>query len=179
MAAKMKKTYFPTTRFVELAARDGGVTKDAAVKSALQSIESKRAESDDVILKSIAAIEAIVFAPRASNRLSELEMLSVLRHADQVVTLAGMFCYEWLDIVTRSLCDITDGLLSAGMSDAAPIIVHVQALRMMAPGAPPLEPDQADRVLEGLKKVQDHYQFSSLSNARDTQDVGDPSFDVN
>lgn len=179
MAAKMKKTYFPTTRFVELAARGGGITQDAAVESALQSIESSRAESDDAIVKSIAAIESIVYAPHVSGVLSEPEMRSVLRHADQIVTLAGMFCYEWLDIVTRSLCDITDGLLSAGMSDAAPVIVHVQALRMMAPGAPALAPDQAERVLEGLKKVQDHYQFSSLSNARDNQDVGEPSFDIN
>ena len=177
MAGKMKKTYFPTTRFVELAARDGGITQDAAVKSALQSIESKRAESDDVIVKSIVAIESIVYAPNATDRLSEREMRSILRHADQIVTLAGMFCYEWLDLVTRSLCDVTDGLLSAGMSDAAPVTVHVQALRMVAPGAAALAPDEADRVFEGLRKVQAHYHFSSLSNARDTQ--GDPSFDVN
>jgi len=174
----MKKTHFPITRFVELAARDGGITRDAAVEQALESIESCRAKSDEVIEESIAAIESVVYAPHVRDRLSEFEMRAVLRHADQIVTLAGMFCYEWLDIATRYLCDITDGLLSAGMSDAAPIVVHVQALRMMAPSAAVLAPDEADKVLAELKKVQTYYRFSSLSSARDSHDIEDASFDV-
>lgn len=126
-----------------------------------------------MIAKAIEATEAIVYAPHPNNRLSEEEMRAILRHGDQIVTLAGMFCYERLDTATRSLCDLTDGMLNAGLLDAAPIIVHVKAVRLMAPGSAELAPDEAERVFAGLEKVLSHFQFGSLSSVADCQDITD------
>jgi hypothetical protein len=174
----MTMIHFPTTRFAELAARGGGITRTAAVDGALKGIESSRAESDGIIAKSIAAIEAIVYAPHVRDSLSGDEMRDLLRHADQIVTLAGMFNYGQLDAAARSLCDLTDGLLIAGVFEVAPVSVHVRALRLMAPGAAALEPDEAGRIFTGLQKVLAHFQISSLSNAGDCQVAGDANSGV-
>ena len=159
----MKMVHFPTTRFAELAARGGGITRQAAVDNALKSIESSRAESDAIITKAITAIEGIVYAPGVDSSLTDDDMRAILRQADQIVTLAGMFCYERLDLATRSLCDLVDGLLNAGLSYTAPVEVHVKAIRLMAPGSAPLGEDEADKIFAGLEKVLSHFQFGSLS----------------
>lgn len=169
----MRKIHFPKTRFAELAARAGGITQESAVNGALKNIESARADSDSMIAKAIEATETIVYAPHPNSRLSEEELRAILRHGDQIVTLAGMFCYERLDIAARSLCDLTDGMLIAGLFEAAPIVVHVKAVRLMAPGSVELSPDEANRVFAGLEKVLSHFQFGSLSSVVDYQDITD------
>jgi hypothetical protein len=169
----MTMIHFPTTRFAELAARGGGITRTAAIDGALKGIESSRADSDGIIAESIAAIETIVYAPHVGDSLSGEKMRDILRHADQIVTLAGMFNYGQLDTAARSLCDLTDGMLNAGLFEVAPVSVHVRALRLVAPGAAVLEPDEAGRIFAGLQKVLAHFQISSLSSAGDCQVAGD------
>jgi hypothetical protein len=174
----MKMVHFPTTRFSELAARAGGVTGTAAVEGALKNLESSRAESDSVIAKAIATIEAIVYAPHVNDCLTEEEMCAILRHADQIVTLAGTFCYDRLDMATRSLCDLTDGLLRAKLFYAAPVVVLVKAVRLMAPGGAEVSQEEADKVFAGLEKVLSHFQFSSLSSVPDCQNAEDTKLDA-
>jgi hypothetical protein len=163
----MKLIHFPKTRFAELAARAGGITEDVAVDGALKAIESARPESDGMIAKAIAEIEAIVYSPDVGDQLTTEDLRAILRHTDQIVTLAGMFCYERLDIAARSFCDLVDGLLNAGVSDIAPVVVHVKAIRLMALGGAELAQEEADRVLNGLERVLSHFQFTSLSSVGD------------
>jgi len=171
----MKKIHFPKTRFAELAARAGGVVRETAVEEALNNIEASRDESDAVIESSIAAIEAIAYS--AGAELPAPQMREILRFADQIVTLAGLFRYHDLDAAARSLCDLTDGLLNAGLSDSAPVIVHAQALRLMAPGAAMLTaPEEAQRILDGLRRILDYFHFTPLSN--DDAEIEDAAFEV-
>jgi len=167
----MKLIHFPKTRFAELAARAGGITQSAAIEGALKGIESARPESDATILNAIGAIEEILYAPDVGSNLSEANMHAILRHADQIVTLAGMFCYEQLDLAARSLCDLVDGLLNSGQSFVAPIDVHVRALRLMAPGSTSPSRAEADKVFEGLQKILSHFKFISLSSVDKSLDV--------
>jgi len=177
MDGKMKKIHFPKTRFSELAARAGGVVREAAVEEAHNAIEASRGESDAVIESSIAAIEAIAYS--AGPDLSVPQMRDILRLADQIVTLAGLFRYQELDAAARSLCDLTDGLLHAGLTDSAPVIVHAQALRMMAPStAMPVAPQEAQRILDGLRRILDYFGFTSLSNAQGGAEIEDATFEV-
>ncbi len=67
-------------------------------------------------------------------------MTAILKHADQVVTLSGMFGYSALDTAARSLCDVADGMLRAGVWDRAPIAVHVQTMHLLVPGGMSLSP---------------------------------------
>ena len=147
------------------------MTRDAAVEGAMKSIDSMRAASDETILSSVTAIEAIVYAPHSANRLSAAEMGTILRYADQIVTLAGTFGYQSLDMATRSLCDITDGLLGTGIDHIAPIAVHVQAIRLMAPGGPSLSGAETAKVLDELAKILTHFELSSISTKHAGQDI--------
>ena len=108
-------------------------------------------------------MEAVVFSPTAGEALDEAQMSDVLRHADQIVTLAGTFCYPALDAAAKSLCDIADGLLRAGLHDRSPVAVHVQTLHLLAPGAMTLSPEHAGTILAELAKVTAHFNLGSLA----------------
>ncbi len=163
MAGKAKKKiFFPKTRLSELAARAGGMLRDDAVDGAMASLESMREQADAEIRHAIAAMEGIVFARGAGETLDGGQMSAVLRHADQVVTLAGTFCYGALDTAARSLCDVTDGLLRAGIHDRKPVAVHVQTMHLLAPGNMSLSAEHAEMMLGELAKVADHFNFGSL-----------------
>ena len=111
MAGKAKKKiFFPKTRLSELAARAGGMLRDDALDGAMKSLEAMRAQADIEIRKSISAMEAIVFARDAGDTLDEGQMRDILRQADQIVTLAGTFCYPTLDNAARSLCGLANEL---------------------------------------------------------------------
>ena len=162
MAKAKKKVFFPQMRLAELAGRPGGMTRDEAVSAAVESLESMRVQADREIRKAIAAMEDIAIVGGA---LDAGKMAAVLRHADQVVTLAGMFGYTPLDTAARSLCDLADGLTRAGVFERAPIAVHVQTMHLLAPGSVNLSHDQAAQMLAELSKVAAHFNFGSLAEA--------------
>jgi hypothetical protein len=157
----MKRVLFPKTRLSELAARPGGVARDAAIEGATEQLQSMRDESNAIIENTIAGIEAIACK---GARLSDEDMRAILIGADQVVTLAGTFGYGTLDTVARSLCDVTDGLMRAGIDAAAPIAVHARALRLFAPGHAELPQSERDKVLGELAKVLAHFNLAPLGN---------------
>src|SRR5512135_1587383 len=101
-----KRFYMPKTRLAELAARAGGPPRDIAIENVMKSLESMRGESDTEIGKSITAMEKAVFDPANKGKLSNDQLVLVLRGADQIVTLAGTFGYVSLDAAARSLCDV-------------------------------------------------------------------------
>ncbi|MBV9046538.1 MAG: hypothetical protein JO167_12360 [Alphaproteobacteria bacterium] len=165
MAKSKKKIFFPKIRLAELVARGGGISRDQAVEGAMKTLEDMRGKADLEIQRSIAAMETIVGAHK-SDPLDVDKMTAILRHADQIVTLAGTFCYEELDVAAKSLCDITDGLLRIGQHDHKPIAVHVHTLRLLAPGAPAsLSPEHAHILLGELAKVSAYLNFGSLAAA--------------
>ena len=163
----MKMIHFPKTRLSELAQRAGGISRDDAVAGAMQQMESSRGESDDVIETTIAALEAIGLTARRKRLCSRAQLLEILQHGDQLVTLAGMFAYGPLGIASRSLCDMADGMMHAGSHDIAPILVHMQAIRMMAPRSAKLAPEEVDKVLAELARVLAHFNFSPISDDAD------------
>jgi len=160
----MKRTYFPKTRLSKLIERPGGMPRDEALASAQDGIEEMRDESADEIERGIAAIEGFVFAS-AKNELPSEAMTAILWQGDRIVTLAGTFGYGMIDAVVRSLCDVTGGLIRSGSRDAAPIAVHVRALRLVAPNSKPLAGDDAERILAELARVAAHYEFTSFAQS--------------
>lgn len=157
-------THFPKTRLSELVGRLGGIKRDEAVAAAKQQLESMRGKADEVVLTSLASLEAIVYSPAKGNAYSPQQMRSILELGDQIVTLAGTFGYEALDKASRSLCDVTDGLSRAERDDMASIQVHMRALRLMAPGAAALSKENTDKVLAELSKILTHYGFKGISD---------------
>ena len=62
---------------------------------------------------------------------------------------------------------MTDGIMRAGLHDIAPILVHVQAIRMMSPRSAALAPEAVEKVLAELTRVLTHFNFSPISDAAD------------
>jgi hypothetical protein len=169
----MKMIHFPTTRLSEMVKRAGGISREDAVEGAVQQMESLRGESDDVIEATIATLEAIGHAALKKGQCSREQMLEILQHGDQLVTLAGTFGYGPLGNASRSLCDMTDGMMRAGSRDIAPILVHVQAIRMMAPRSATLPPEAVEKVLAELTRVLTHFNFTPISDAVSGDNLGD------
>lgn len=164
MSGVMKKVYFPKIKLQEMLLRPGGIGRDEAIAGAIESVRADSGESDAEIEKAIAAIASIAAGARG-NVLSEENMKKILEQADQIVTLAGTFGYDYLDRAARGLCDMADGLIRSQCSDAAPIHVHVMALRLFSPGAATPSVAEAEKVLSELASVMAFYNFSSLDAA--------------
>lgn len=172
MARVAKMVHFPKTKLSELVARPGGVARDIAVEEATKSIDSLRGHAVDTIEKAATDIEAILRTAK-DGKITQDGMRHVLRGADNIVTMAATFGMATLVNIGKSLCDIADGLLSHGMTDVAPVAVHVQAIRLAAPGKPELGADAANHILGELTKVRTHYGFASLA-ADSPVDIGPP-----
>jgi hypothetical protein len=160
-------THFPKLRITELVGRFGGVSRDEAIAQAKQELAAMRGEGNDVIEASIKALEVIVFAPAERNRYSADQLKQILVLCDQIVTLAGTFEYIALDQTTRSLCDVADGLMRTKKADIASIHVHMRAMQMVNPKAPPLGEEQIKMMLAELRKILAHHGFDQLSASAD------------
>ncbi len=162
MTRVAKKIHFPVTRLAELAARPGGVTRTTALEEATKSVQSMLDIGLETTNHAMASIEAIAYSAR-NGRLPAEDMQNILRQADHIVTMAATFGFAGLEEASKSLCDVTDGLISREMPDAAPIIVHVQSMRLMMPGGAELGEVEVAHILGELAKVRQHYDFVRLS----------------
>jgi hypothetical protein len=162
MTSAMKILHFPKTRLSELVARSGGISREDALEAAKEGMEEFRDLAVETIESGIGVIEALAYSAKG-GRLAEAQMREILVQADHVVTMTATFGISVLEGVAKSLCDVADGLLTRGLDDAAPIIVHVQALRLMAPRSAPLEATHAQQVLAELTKLREHFSITPLS----------------
>ena len=160
-----KKIHFPKTRLSKLAARPGGISHFAAMENAHKNVETMREQGDDVLTRAIAEINAIVNAPHVGSEFSEADMSTILLRADQIVSLAETFGHELLDTIAKSLCDMVDGLIKSGTRDIAPVLVHVQAMNLIAPGSTTLSDAAFETMLGELSKVRKHFNITSLGDA--------------
>ena len=149
-----KKVYFPKLRLTEKVMAAGGITREDGIAAAVANVQSISAEGDAVMVASIQAIEKLVVK---AGKMETATLNEILVHADQVITLAGTFGYDYLDRATRSLCDTIECLLAANMSDLAPVAVHADAMRLFAPKKGGPEGAAAEGVLAELARVQAHY----------------------
>ena len=160
-------THFPKLRLSELVGRFGGISRGDAIAQAKKELEAMRGESESVIEASIHAMEKIVYAPATRDRYSDAQLKQILVLCDQIVTLAGTFEYVALDQTTRSLCDVADGLLRTQRPDIASIHVHMRAMHMVNPKAPPLGEEQIAVMLAELRKILAHHGFDQISASAD------------
>jgi len=154
------KVHFPVLPLQEAVSRPGGITRENALEAAQQNVREISGEADQTIEATIQALEAIV--AKGMRGLSTDQLREILSHADQIVTLAGTFSYTSLDRATRGLCDVTDGLMQAGKTDAAPVAVHVRAMHLFSPLCTMPGPEESERILAELAKVASHYGYAPL-----------------
>ena len=149
----------------ELVDQFGGLSREEAVQAATQNLEDMRAESDQAIVSAIGQLETLVMG--AAER-SDAELTKqVLPLCDRIVTLAGTFGYAALDKAARSLCDLLDDLSSQVKSDPASVRVHVQTMRMFAPGATPLGEQRTAVLLFELHKLLEFHGLAPPERSED------------
>jgi len=149
----------------ELVGQFGGLSREEAVQAATRGLEGMRAESDQAIVSAIGQLETIV---KGAAKCSDAELTrQVLPLCDRIVTLAGTFGYAALDEASRSLCDLLDGLSNQGKSDPASVRVHVQTMRMFAPGATPLGEERTEVLLFELHKLLEFHGLAPPERSED------------
>ena len=155
------KVHFPALLLHEAVALGGGITREEAIEAALKNVRAISGEGDASIEAAIQALETLVESV-ALGQFAAIQLHAVLEQADQVVTMAGTFQYEALDSASRSLCDTADGLLRQGRLEAAPVAVHVRAMRLFSPLYAAPAPEVSVHILTELGKVTAHYNFAPL-----------------
>ena len=82
-----KLVHFPKIRLSKLVARSGGISHVAAMENARKNIELMHEQGDEVIMRSIAEINAIVNAPRMGDEFSEEDLSFILIRAVNALRL--------------------------------------------------------------------------------------------
>ncbi len=154
MASKCKITAVPN-RLGELLRKPGGVSRGLALKAAGKNVESLREDFVGAIPGEIAAQEAVLAGGGLRIAVAELEGL--LRRASQILTLSGTYGFDRLDTVVKRFCDLIAGMIENGIEDAAPVGVHLRAMRLVSPGAAEISQAEAAHMLAGLACLHDHY----------------------
>jgi hypothetical protein len=154
--AKPAKKHVPEIQLAKLAREPGGRLREEAIAAADTRVEALRGDGIDGIETALAAIEAIAKAS-ANGILSNQQFMEIQELADRVITLAGTFGFKRLDLVARSLADLTNLLLASGTGPVGPVLVHARAARLFAPKTAPLPEQGAQHILAELRKVLEHF----------------------
>jgi len=154
---KKASSFLPPNALKALLSRPGGKTRDEAIAAALAGIESLRSISMEAVERAVDAIEVAV-RRGADEKLNADELEQVARDADLIITLAGTYGFANLDAAGRSLCDLVRSLLKIAPCPAEPVVVHARALKLFAPGKPPIGSEEAQMVLQELGKIRTYFE---------------------
>lgn len=135
----------------------GGITREEAVHEAQQLIEELREECERAVPVEITRLEEMVF--KAGANISRFQLLDILSQVDPLLTLSGTFGSETLDAVVKRFCDLCAGMVEKNISDTAPLIVHVRAMRLVFKTE--LSETDGGAILEELSRIHAHYGIQS------------------
>lgn len=141
----------------ELLHTPGGVTRDEAVHEAQQLIEELREECEKAVPVEITRLDDMV--TKAGAQISRFQLLDILSQVDPLLTLAGTFGSETLDAVVKRFCDLCAGMVERNLTDTAPLIVHLRAMRLVYKTE--LSPADNAEILEELSRIHVHYGITS------------------
>ena len=141
-------------RLTELIHLPGGISREEAVVTAIKHVESLRDDYVKLIPGEIAALEAIV---GDGGEISAPEIERLLDRAARLLSLSGTFGYSLLDAVVKCFCDLGMLMIKYGITSAAPLEVHLRAMRLVCPGSPALAEAETKDILEELAKIHAHF----------------------
>ena len=141
----------------ELLHKPGGVSRDEAVQEAQQLIEELREECEKAVPVEIARLEEMV--AKAVPQISRFQLLDVLSQVDPLLTLSGTFGAETLDAVVKMFCDFVAGMVEKNLTDTAPLLVHLRAMRLLLNSE--ISADDSAEILQELALVHAHYGVTS------------------
>jgi hypothetical protein len=158
-----KKIFRPKNRLTKLVSLPGGIPRGEAIARADRRIESLREASLAAIGEKIQALESqLARATKCSLDADAMQAMS--RLSDGVITLSGTFGHEFLNATARSLCDLIATMLSRGLTDAKPIEVHVQSMRLLTEKGSPMPVAAAESIVRELAKVRERFSGSETGS---------------
>lgn len=137
----------------ELLSKPGGITRDEAVQEAQKLIEELREECEKAVPVEITRLENMVMA--AGPQISRFQLLDILSQVDPLLTLSGTFGSETLDAVVKRFCDLVAGMVEKNITDTAPLIVHLRAMRLVF--KTDLGATESEEILDELSRIHAHY----------------------
>lgn len=156
MTAPTPKITQVPNRLAVLLKKPGGVTREQALQDASGRVEKLRARFVEAVPKEITALEAMLAVYGPSVPAEGLEAL--LNRAGQILTLSGTFNLDTLDVVVKRFCDFAIAMLDQKIdAAAAPLHVHLRAMRLVSPGAPSISAGEIEHMMSGLARVHSHY----------------------
>lgn len=145
----------------------GGISRDEAIHEAQQLIEELREECERAVPVEITRLEDMVV--KAGARISRFQLLDILGQVDPLLTLSGTFGSETLDAVVKRFCDLCAGMVEKDITDTAPLMVHVRAMRLVFKAE--LNEQDAAAILEELSRIHAHYGIESHADDSPPPDV--------
>ena len=162
-------------RLAEKMALPGGISRDRAISAANQLVENLRFEYEAAIPSEIDALNAII-AREKTIRVSNQQLNELLASACRVLTLAGTFGHQMLDEAVKKFCDLCVAMRDKEIGTSEALKVHIQTMRMLAPGTPIAADRVASlRLLEELYKIHVHLKIKSLGAVHPACRGGGPS----
>jgi hypothetical protein len=146
----------------------GGVSRDDALSAARQNVETLRREFVGAIPLEIAALEAMLDVA-GKKYVTKDELDAMLLRAGQLLTLSGTFGFDLLDQVVKRFCDLAMGMIEKDIDKAAPVAVHLRAMRLVCPGSVQLNAEDADNMLKSLERVHAHLGIKRLDGSAPKQ----------
>lgn len=142
---------FPKLKLEQLIHAPGGVAVADALAAADANLLTLKPTCHDELMALLCRAEALVAAPGLTGD----ETLAQLYPLAACGIGAGAVCgAPDVDVALNSLCDLIDGLQTAGGFDREALAVHLRAWRFLMD--PNLPKPAAAAILEGLGKVVGH-----------------------
>jgi hypothetical protein len=141
----------------EALSKPGGISRDEAVKEAQILIEELREDCEKAVPVEITRLEQMVAA--AGSQITARQIAEIIDQVDPLLTLSGTFGSETLDAVVKRFCDLCVGMLEKGITTTAPLVVHIQAMRLVFKTE--MNDAESEAVLGELSRIHDHYGIES------------------
>ena len=140
------KTFNSRTSTNKLAASFAGVSRDEAIRSAQGAIDEHREAAMDAVRAAIFEIRAMLAQPGRKHA-------ALLRKGDTIITIAGTFDFAALERAAKSLCDLLERSRPSAAVPAQSVLVHADAMQLLAASGSMLPAAQVDALLAELAKL--------------------------
>jgi len=135
----------PLKRFLDA---PGGISQDAAIQRATDSLEMIRHSAMEEIDSCLADIKALCTAPNPTPQ----QRQALHERGNSLLGFAGMYDMPDLCTAAYSLCELVDAMMMHGRWSAEAIHIHYDAMhKLREPHA--LTAEERERLVTGLRKV--------------------------
>jgi hypothetical protein len=134
------------------------IGREVALERAKGNIEARRGDLTASLKLEVAALDALI----GQGALTQNTLDSGIVLAPVICNLAGALGYDLLRSVASSLHDLLVILNDRGLLCPEPVLVHLHAARLAAPGMPKIPAEAAKHLLAQLHAV--------VSRSRDAAD---------